>query len=227
MIPTIIFFLLRRYNKRNPEAAAKLRTHIRRTSKCIAILVLLFAISQVAFSQDTKLNYVIKRKGSQVGTMSFTQQSTGNKIFFKVDSEVKTRMIFLFTAKGREESVFENGILISSWIFRKMNGREKANKKLQRIGNDYVITKGTSRETSELGPIHYNMLRMYSYEPSGISKVYSDNFQQFLDIETLGRHHYKVSFPDGNYNEYFYKNGICTRVEIHHSLYSATMELKS
>ena len=32
---------------------------------------------------------------------------------------------------------------------------------------------------------------------------------------------------DGNYNEYFYANGVCSKIEIHHSLYSASIELTS
>ena len=34
-------------------------------------------------------------------------------------------------------------------------------------------------------------------------------------------------FPNGNYKEYFYTDGVCSIIEIHHSLYCATIELKS
>ena len=76
-------------------------------------------------------------------------------------------------------------------------------------------------------PISYNMICLYAKEPVGVPIVYSDKFQQFLDILPVGDRHYRVRFPDGNYNEYFYKDGLCTRVEIHHRLFRSSFELQN
>ena len=144
-----------------------------------------------------------------------------------MESEVRTRMIFLFTAKAREESIYENGVLTWSSIYRKMNGNEKANKKTRLAGNNYIISKGDESETLNNYPIRYNMLSLYTQEPVNVKRVYSDNFQQFLDIQVIAPHHYKIRFPDGNSCEYFYNNGVCAKVKVNHSLYSASIELKS
>src|SRR4029079_2051380 len=138
-----------------------------------------------------------------VGNVWFTQNLSGNRITFKMESEVKTRLIFTFTAKAQEESIYDNGILTWSSIYRKMNGTIKADKKMKAIGNAYTIYKDNRSETVNHYPIYYNMLSMYTIEPTVFSKVYSDNFQQFLDIKTVNNHQYKIEFPDGNYNEYF------------------------
>ena len=114
-----------------------------------------------------------------------------------------------------------------SSVFRKLNGTVKADKKTKANGNVYTIYKGNKTETLTNYPIRYNMLSIYVVEPAQVSTVYSDNFQQHINIQKIADHHYKIKFPDGNYNEYFYTNGICARVEIHHSLYRATIELKS
>jgi hypothetical protein len=114
-----------------------------------------------------------------------------------------------------------------SSIYRKMNGNVKADKKTKANGNSYVVYKGSKTETLNNYPIRYNMLSVYVLEPVGISRVYSDNFQQYVDIQQLAEHHYKIKFPDGNWNEYFYANGVCAKIFIHHSMYSATIELKS
>lgn len=227
MIPALILYLFRRYKRTNPIAAERLFVAVKTAGKTLVFLIACMAVTYVAFSQEKKLNYVIKRKGSEVGSLSFIQHSSGNKTVLKISSEVRTRMIFLFTANGEEEAVYENGILTSSWIFRKMNGSEKANKRTRLNGNNYIITKGNKSETLNNYPIRFNMLSLYSLEPLTMGKVYSDNFQAFLDIQTIAPHHYKIKFPDGNYNEYFYRNGVCATVVIHHSMYNATIELKA
>lgn len=227
MIPTIIFFFLRHYRKRNPREAERLQYLLTRVFRCIFLVVAGTAIAAIAQAQEKKLEYHIKRNGNVVGNIRFTQNITGNRTILKMESEVKTRFIFLFTAKASEESIYENGIMTWSSIYRKLNGNEKANKKTKMTGNSYTIYKGDKSEILNSYPIRYNMLSIYAAEPLQVSKVYSDNFQQMIDIQKMADHHYKIKFPDGNYNEYFYANGICSKVIVHHSLYSAVIELKS
>lgn len=227
MIPTIIYLLMRRYRKTNPAKAEELAILMRKTSKFILVFVLLILTCYLAFSQASQLQYSIKRKGTQIGLISFSQQSVGNKRVFKIDSEIKTRILFLFTAIGREESVFENDVMVSSSVYQKLNGNEQLNKKTTLVGKNYIVSKGKQSETLNSYPISYNMICLYAKEPVDVATVYSDKFQQFLSIQALNDHHYRIKFPDGNYNEYFYKEGLCTRVEVHHRLYRSSFELKN
>jgi hypothetical protein len=224
MIPTILFLLLRKYH---PSAAVKVQLFFTQSARVLLFIVLFTALSHIGSAQERKLEYVIKRKGSEVGYLSLIQKSTQNRISLKLVSEVRTRMIFLFTASGEEEAIYENGMLTSSSLFRKMNGKEKANKRLNWNGRQYVMTKGDESESFNLAPIRHNMLMLYLIEPQSYSRVFSDNFQRYVDITCLGLHQYRIKFPDGNYSDYFYRNGICIRIEIHHSLYQAVMELKT
>jgi hypothetical protein len=226
MIPTLIYFLIRHYQQKNTETV-KNNSISFKVNKLILLFMLSMIIANTTSSQEKKLEYQIKRNGAIVGNVSFTQSLAGNRVTLKMKSEVKTRFIFTFTAKAKEESIYDNGILTWSSIYRKMNGAVKADKKMKAVGNSYTIYKDNKTETVNQYPIYYNMLSIYTIEPATLSKVYSDNFQQFLDIKTVKDHHYKIEFPDGNYNEYFYEKGICSKIKIHHSLYSATIELKS
>ncbi|MGZ8541117.1 MAG: DUF6134 family protein, partial [Chitinophagaceae bacterium] len=126
-----------------------------------------------------------------------------------------------------EEAVYENGIMTWSTVYQKLNGNERVNKKTKLNGNNYIVTTGQQSEAISLYPIRFNMICLYINEPVNISKIYSDNFQRFLNIQTLGDHHYKIRFPDGNYNEYHYRNGLCTKIEVHHRLYRSSFELKN
>jgi 5-formaminoimidazole-4-carboxamide-1-beta-D-ribofuranosyl 5'-monophosphate synthetase len=227
MIPAILFLVLRRYRKTNPAKAAQLALIFRTTCKFILLFVLFVLAGIIAFSQTNYLQYSIKRKGSQVGSISFYQQFVGNKKIFRTESEVKTRMIFLFTAIGREEAVYENGVLLSSSVYQKLNGEERLNKKTMLVGRNYVVYNGKRPETLTNYPISYNMICLFGIEPAAVRKVYSDKFQQFLEIQAVKDHQYRIKIPDGNFNEYFYKDGLCTRVEVHHSLYRSSFELKN
>lgn len=193
--------------------------------KLILIALLSIAISSEA--QQNKLEYSIKRNGNEVGSIHFTQGISGNRTVLTMESEVNTRFIFNFKAKAKEEAIYDDGIMTWSSIYRKLNGNVKVDKKTKADGNAYTVYKGSKTETIGNYPIRYNMLSVYISEPVNISHVYSDNFQQQIAIQKIADHHYKIKFPDGNYSEYFYTNGICSKVEIHHSLYRATIELRS
>jgi hypothetical protein len=225
MIWALIYLLVRKYGK---QISGHLERFAVSTSGMLrnVLLVPLLLLANIAIAQGDTLDYCISRKGELVGSIKFTQVSGNNKTVLRLRSDVSTRMLFLFVARAEEESVFENDILTRSRLYRELNGREKANKLTIREGSSYEIRKGRKTEYMLSGPIRYNLLSMYTREPVAIGKVYSDNFQEFLDIQRAGHGHYLVHFPDGNFNEYFYRDGICTRIEIHHLLYSATIELK-
>jgi hypothetical protein len=192
-----------------------------------SFLLLLTCTTLCVSAQEKKLTYNIKRNGDVVGNIHFIQGIAGNRTVLTMESEVNTRFIFNFKANAKEEVVYDNGIMTWSSIFRKLNGTVKVDKKTKANGNAYTVYRGTKTETLNNYPIRYNMLSVYITEPVNITKVYSDNFQQQIDIQKINDHHYKIKFPDGNYNEYYYTNGVCSKIEIHHSLYSATIELRS
>ena len=195
------------------------------TSMLLLILFLNFATK--SYSQNRILNYQIIRNGNKVGSLFFSEISTGTMDYLKMESDVKTRFIFTFTAHASEEAVYSNGILLHSSIYRRLNGSEKVNKQHEANNRQYIIHAGERSEVTKAYPITYNMLSLYSKEPESISRVYSDNFQTFIFIEKLGLHRYKITLPDGNYNYYHYKNGVLSLVEVHHSIYTASIVLTS
>ena len=211
MIPTFLDMLFKRY-----------QTHQYK----VLILLVALSVFAIANAQETNLVYTIKRHGGQIGYMNVKEVKAGTKTSYKLESLIKTKFIFTFTAKGTEEASYENGVLQSSSVYQKLNGNERVNKKTKFTGTDYVITDDGSEEKFDSKAINYNMVCLYTKEPFQISHVFSEKFQAFIPIQKMNEHHYKISFPDGNYNEYYYNNGTCTKIEVSHSLYSAVMELK-
>jgi hypothetical protein len=230
MIPVFIIWMIIRYReKRNTKnTAVILPTNPKKQlppAASILLLILLLNPETKGYSQNKTLNYQIIRNGNQVGTLRFSETSTGDMDYLKMESDVKTKFIFTFAAHASEEAVYFKGILLRSSIYRKLNGSEKVNKQHEANNRQYIIHAGERSEVAKAYPITYNMLSLYSKEPDGVSRVYSDNFQTFISIETLGLHKYRITLPDGNYNYYYYKKGVLALVEVHHSIYTASIVL--
>ena len=226
MIPVIIIWLIRRYREKNKRRNVPILPKNSKKYLCsVSVVLFLILLSVKSHSQNKTLTYQIVRNGNMVGTLRFSETSTGDMDHLKMESDVKTRFVFTFTAHSNEEAVYHNGVLLHSSIYRKLNGTEKANKQHQAGNQQYIIHAGERTEITKNYPITYNMLSLYSKEPENISQVYSDNFQRFLAIQKTDQHRYKITLPDGNYNYYYYKNGVLNLVEVHHSLYSANIVL--
>jgi len=228
MIPVIILWLIRRYRK-NRKGHGVTPPDFKNQKKLtriagIVIFVLLLGAIKVS-SQNKSLNYQIIRNGNKVGTLRFSETIAAGMDYLKMQSDVRTRFIFTFNAHANEEAVYCNGVLLKSSIYRQLNGSEKANKQHQAGNGEYIIHKGSDVEVKKGFPITYSMLSLYSKEPEDVGKVYSDNFETFIAIQQPEPHKYKITLPDGNYNYYYYKNGVLNEIEVHHSLYSANIVL--
>lgn len=224
MIPLIItaallFWLLKKYAlllKKFSSPAINLQTKF-------AVFFFLITINSQA--QEKTVNYNVLRNGTVIGQMQFYQKTNNDEVFLKISSEVKTRLIFGIDVKTEEGSHFKNGKLMSSYVKRHVNGKEKANKTTQLIDSSYKIFAENKKGQIKQQYIDYNLMLLYSKEPIGENQVYSDSFQQFLTIKKTNNHSYRIVLPDGNYNDYHFANGICQKVELHHSLFTINIQI--
>lgn len=227
MIPAILYYLLRRYRRVNPARADMLALFVGKASRYLVLCLLLLLVCCLALPQSAHLHYSVLRKGTEIGTIAFSRESSGTRRVLKLESNIRTRMLFLFTASGKEETTFDNDILLSSSVLQKFNGNERVNKSTKLVGRNYVITKGRRTENIGMYPIFYNMLSLYDMEPVNIASVYTDVYQKLLVIRRIADHVYKIVFPDGSFNEYYYENSVCAKIEVHHSMYRSTFQLKN
>jgi hypothetical protein len=192
---------------------------------CILLSVFQTMIVLAGFSQTRSLNFQIIRNENKIGTVRFSQNTSGTTDSLKMESNVKTRFIFTFIGFVLESATFRNGVLLESSIYRKFNGDEKVNKQHRAVNSQYIISKGKTSMVMKDYPITYNMLSLYSREPVNIARVYSDNFEKFLSIKKLDTHKYRITLPDDNYNIYHYSDGVLNRVEVHHTFYTVDLML--
>jgi hypothetical protein len=141
MIPVLIIWLLRRYKqRRNQLRGYKVTSEILNGSYLLIAAVLLAAlmllIAVMSHAQNRQFKYQIVRNGNKVGTLNFSETTNGGMDYLKMESGVRTRFSFTFTAHASEDAVYRDGVLLHSSIYRKLNGNEKVNKQhLHRTAN--------------------------------------------------------------------------------------------
>lgn len=167
------------------------------------------------------------RNGKVIGTINFVELVSGQKKFLSMTSDVKTRYIFAFTDNTSETAAYENGIMMYSSFYQKQTGSGTTTKSTIASGKFYKLTDGEESKLISLDPIRYNMLLLYTTVPETINKVYSAMFQKHLEIKKIAESKYRLTMPDGKYNYYTYKNGLCTMVEIVRSLFTLQFVLRS
>lgn len=225
MIPFLIFMYIKKHGKKTwAKAGLLVRTLFTASFSLVYIgilLLLLSLIPKLSKSQTRQMHYTILQGDDKVGWLSLESDINGNRSTMNLISEVKTRILFLINVSTKESSTYENGKLIHSTLFRKNNGSVKLNKQTKFAGGKYEVVENGAKETLSHSFIGLNLLSLYFKEPVGIDMVYCDNHECFIKIIKMNDGGYKIKFPDGNSNCYYYSGGICTKIKIQHSFYSA------
>ena len=227
MVPALLYLLVRKYvNRKWPHVGRRVKQLIcqRNLFRSLAFLSMLFFQIASLKAQD-ELKYIVVRNGKVIGWTKITRTNVDQRVDIKLESEVKTTFVFQFVVKAVEQATFSNGNLVYSSQFRKLNADVKENKSMKLTSRGYVVYRGNDTQPLPFAGLRNHMLGLYFAEPSQELKVYSDSFQQILNIEKLAEGAYKIRLPDGNSCSYYYKNGLCTSIKIDSRLYSAELML--
>ena len=225
MITALLIWLFKKYGRPFLHQHKHFFDRLVIPAKRLCVTILFVTISSLAFGQEQTLNYNVLHSGRTVGHMKLQQRKDGGDTFLKVASDVKMKFIFSIQVCIREDAHYSNGKLLSSHVSRMVNGKQKADKSTKANGESYLLTDGGKVSSINQKQINNNLTLMYLQEPVGLSQIYSDNFQQFVQVKQVENHTYRINLPDGNYNFYTYTNGVCSKVDIHHSLYTIQIQL--
>ena len=212
MIPAIILMLMRRYQKNYPQQFLVLKAKMFYAVRIVLMVAAALILVMITKGQEKNLSYTIKRNGSKIGIMQVKEIKEGKTISLRLQSDVKTSFIFTFSAKGIEEARYDNGILVYSSVYQRLNGSEKVNKQIRFANDSYIINNKGREERLYNVKIYYNLVCIYNHEPNTTSLIFSDKHQKFLPIQKIEDHHYRIRFPDGSANEYWFENGTCKRI---------------
>jgi hypothetical protein len=176
-------------------------------------------------AQDQHLHYDIIKNGKIIGWTKLLKTTNNNRVDIKLESEVKARFVFQFIVNAFEEAIFEDGNLIYTSQFRKLNSDVKENKSMKLTSRGYEVYRNNRTQSLSLPQLRDHLLNLYFQEPSPGKRIYSDSFQQLLEVERIREGVYKIKLPDGNSCSYYFRNGQCTNVKIDHRFYSAELML--
>lgn len=190
---------------------------------CLPLLVF---IPTKATSQSLQLNYKIIQGGDDIGWLKLEKTIAGTTTNLTAISEIKTRLIFEINVFTKETSIFESGNLVYSSQFRKNNDNIKLDKQIKLVDNKYVILENGEKENLAIPSIRTNLLSLFFNEPIDIDVAYCETQECFVAVVKMVDGGYKVKLPDGNTNSYYYSGGVCTKIKINHTFYSAEIILK-
>ncbi len=231
MIPFIIYIILKACSQKNPaQTFLQIRNYLSTRFHIIffgMLLIILTLIPILSRSQYLQLKYKIVQGGDDIGWLRLERIVNGDTSTLLLASELKKRIFFEITVSAKESSVYKSGKLIFSSQFRKTNGDTKLNKQTRLVEDKYVVLEDGEKQNLAFPFIGTNLLSLYFQEPVGINTVYSDNHECFIKVTKTDDGGYKVKFPDGNSNCYYYINGICTKIVISHTFYTAEIILNS
>jgi hypothetical protein len=199
-----------------------MKTLIWSTLLLIALMVGVFCVAQ-----QRSYTYGISMNGKPVGELKVIQKAMNDSLVIDITSVIMTRMIFLFKVVSFDKTIFHHGRLHYSSTFRQINKGHKSTTVTRDMGQGYHSEKEGNIKEFPRSCIYHNMSSLYISEPTDFTVVYSDVFQQFVGISYVEPHRYKLKLPDGNTNEYYYANGICKRIRVNHTMFSAQMDLKA
>lgn len=227
MIPILIILYIKRHHQRVKDRCRSLLQSRSAITKLVVLLMACLALSKIAFTQTKNYHFEVKKNGSSIGEIIVNHTLSGALNSVSLVSTIKYRFLFLFTAKSKEEVVFSNGIMTYSYLYREQNGDRTISSETKKSGASYTVLKDDSKETVlNIPAIYYQTLCLYTTEPGQCTHVYIDKFQKLVAIQKKAEHEYKVVFPDGSYNEYLYEGGICRRITVHQTFFTAQIELK-
>ena len=223
MLQLIAYLLL---NKNRKEEWFKSKPSVKKIPlarfflTALMLTALMFPISYAVFAQSITLNYKVMQSGNEIGWLKLHKNDSGSTTFITFESEAKKRLVLMLSIKEQQAAIFRNGLMMQSYVYRKVNNDVKVSKYTVNQGDYYLVNNKASAEKVMINGIEYDVLSMYFTEPINRKQVYSDNYQCFLNIENLGDHSYKVKLPDGDANYYYYTNGACTKIKVAHTLFS-------
>lgn len=195
--------------------------------KELFILMMLLSFYFYSPAQERILHYDVTRNGNVIGYLNITEKTNGNMIFLELKSEVKTRLlVFSYSSNVTEDAVFEDGVMVYSFYYKKENGKETSIEAKKSDEYFNVIDNG-SVSLQHYIPVRENILQLYCKSPCMDTKAYSNHFRQFLDIKKIAENRYRLTLPDNNYNYFNYKNGKCTQVDVERTLFTIHFVLRN
>ncbi len=164
----------------------------------------------------------------RIGELSAVRSQQADSVVYRVTSDLNAQVGIKIVQDYKLESVYLNGALDRSEIYNVVNEKVRADTKIYRDGDRYIVLKQDST-ILDIEPVGYSIVRMFFTEPEGIDSIFSENFAMDLECspeesEQLSK--YCLYLPDRTRIEYYYNKGICEQFEVRLLIFNVRYYLK-
>lgn len=159
------------------------------------------------------LYFDIVKKEKKLGYIQLEKIYLNGTTEYNVNSEVNTKLIFNFKASSKETYIYNGDTLIHSSIYRTLNSRVKVDQIIDYKNGSYHLKKKGRKKVFNSNIIKCNLIKLFFEKPKGISKVFCDKQQVYVDIVQINSETFKVIFPDKSYTIFYYKANRCELIE--------------
>lgn len=192
--------------------------------KYLFILILFTGSSNIENNVNSQnLKFEILNKDSTIGFVKVEKYLKNSNTIYELESEVNYKVLMKYAIKNIEKSIFCRDTLMYSSIYRKVNKKIKLNQSISFENGVYLITEPNKISELKYSLIKLNLSKLFFEEPKERLFVYCDKLKKKLPIVKLGKHTYRVHFSKSAYNDYHYKNGICSFIEAKSLLFSVQL----
>lgn len=223
MLGFILYSILIKLNKRYAILIwikNSTKVHLK---KGILLIAMLFLFVESSSAQNNSLSFKVWKNKALIGNISMSEKINADFVIYDLSSEIKAKFLLEFNVTGIEKTIYDDGVLVYSSVFRKINTKEKINKELFFKDGKYYLVKGGKKNVLPISEIKHNLITLYFYEPLKIVQVYCDNHQKMVQVVFVEKGKYQVTFPDGSYNIFYYENGKCLKVDAIGLLYEVQL----
>lgn len=179
-----------------------------------------------ARAQQNTLYYDVVKNDEVIGHLVICKKVDGNKTLYKLKSSVNTKFIFSYSSEINEIALFQNRKMIYSFFHQTENGKEIVSE-TKRSEDNFLFIKNGKVYSKQNTPVFSNILQLYTDPPSADTKAFSNHFQKMVNVKRISENCYGLSLPEGHYNYYHYKKGVCTQIDVVRTLFTIHIVLKN
>ena len=159
------------------------------------------------------LTYTVMHDKKPVGQINISRTTQNDITTIKFESHVTVNMLVSIKVYDKMDVVFKGNQMITSYLYRTLNGRVRVKNAAMWNGKLYTQTDKDDEKSSISHLIYFTTASLYFHEPVGHHHVYSEKFQKMIPVKNVGAKRYLLELPNGNKAYYSYHNGICSLVE--------------
>lgn len=179
----------------------------------IKYLFLLTLWMSVVIVHADNLTYTVVHDKKPVGQINISRTIQNDITTIKFESNVVVNMLVSIKVYDKMDVVFKGNQLLTSYLYRTLNGRVRVKNAAMWNGKHYTQTDKDDEKSLISHLIYFTTASLYFEEPIHHKQVYSEKFQKMIPIKNAGSKRYLLDLPNGNKVYYSYHNGVCSLVE--------------